>query len=203
MPRTACSSRRRCRSARTKPTSRAKADQPLVSLDHAPAGVAAAGFYSSFHNRFCEFRGLSHVRGLPRRPGPPTLVLPTGGRRMANNEQLARLMKGVDAWNAWRRENQPVRVDLRRADLSGADLEAATADRGEPVALDHRCLGGGAGTGFPVPRPLAPGSRRQALTSSLTSEQPFQHCASRRSTSSNISLHLDMLSGIYFRDSHL
>jgi uncharacterized protein YjbI with pentapeptide repeats len=42
---------------------------------------------------------------------------------MANDDQLAQLMKGVDAWNAWRQRNvQLDEPDLAEANLSGADL---------------------------------------------------------------------------------
>jgi uncharacterized protein YjbI with pentapeptide repeats len=43
---------------------------------------------------------------------------------MANDEHVAMLKKGVDAWNAWRDENPLSRADLLRANLRGADLEA-------------------------------------------------------------------------------
>ena len=41
---------------------------------------------------------------------------------MANQEQLERLIKGVEGWNKWRDENLEIEIDLSRADLSGADL---------------------------------------------------------------------------------
>ena len=51
---------------------------------------------------------------------------------MANEEHLAILKKGVDAWNRWRREHRGILPnlmaanlrdkDLRRADLVGANL---------------------------------------------------------------------------------
>ncbi|NJN87536.1 MAG: pentapeptide repeat-containing protein [Leptolyngbyaceae cyanobacterium SL_7_1] len=44
---------------------------------------------------------------------------------MANEEHLARLMKGVESWNAWVRVNYKVRPDLRDADLSKANLFGA------------------------------------------------------------------------------
>jgi uncharacterized protein YjbI with pentapeptide repeats len=49
---------------------------------------------------------------------------------MANDDHIALLKKGVDAWNAWRNENPNIRpdfsnTDLRKADLSGADLSGA------------------------------------------------------------------------------
>jgi uncharacterized protein YjbI with pentapeptide repeats len=49
---------------------------------------------------------------------------------MANDDQIAQLMKGVDAWNAWREENPSNRPDfsqaiLRRANLNRADLRLA------------------------------------------------------------------------------
>ena len=44
---------------------------------------------------------------------------------MANPEHLAILKRGVEEWNAWRKEHEEVRPDLRRANLLGADLRAA------------------------------------------------------------------------------
>jgi uncharacterized protein YjbI with pentapeptide repeats len=44
---------------------------------------------------------------------------------MANDEHIAMLKKGVDTWNAWRRENPDIRPDLREADLGGANLSKA------------------------------------------------------------------------------
>ena len=44
---------------------------------------------------------------------------------MANDEHVAILKKGVDAWNKWRRENPDIRPDLSGADLSEADLSEA------------------------------------------------------------------------------
>ena len=41
---------------------------------------------------------------------------------MANEEHLKILLEGVEAWNAWRRENREVRPDLTRAKLTDADL---------------------------------------------------------------------------------
>jgi uncharacterized protein YjbI with pentapeptide repeats len=43
---------------------------------------------------------------------------------MANDEHVAILKKGVDAWNAWRDENPNILPDLSAAKLSGADLKA-------------------------------------------------------------------------------
>jgi uncharacterized protein YjbI with pentapeptide repeats len=83
---------------------------------------------------------------------------------MANKNHLALLEKGVDAWNAWRKENVTVRLelsgahlrmaDLRMANLSGADLSETifgdtnlTDARGldsckhqGPSTIDHRTL---------------------------------------------------------------
>ena len=44
---------------------------------------------------------------------------------MPDPNHIAELMKGVDAWNAWRRENRDVRPDLRDAKLREADLREA------------------------------------------------------------------------------
>jgi len=41
---------------------------------------------------------------------------------MANDKHVALLKQGVHAWNAWRRENPLIRLDLSEADLKGANL---------------------------------------------------------------------------------
>jgi uncharacterized protein YjbI with pentapeptide repeats len=48
---------------------------------------------------------------------------------MANDEHVAILKKGVDAWNAWREKNPGIRPDLSGADLSGANLSWANLGR--------------------------------------------------------------------------
>lgn len=67
---------------------------------------------------------------------------------MANEEQLAILRRGVDAWNAWRLENQNVEVNLERAhlrwthlegvDLRGAHLEGANLEGAHLKRTDLR-----------------------------------------------------------------
>jgi uncharacterized protein YjbI with pentapeptide repeats len=47
---------------------------------------------------------------------------------MANDEQVAILKKGVEVWNAWRRENPNTLPDLREAVLSAANLNYANLD---------------------------------------------------------------------------
>jgi uncharacterized protein YjbI with pentapeptide repeats len=44
---------------------------------------------------------------------------------MANDGHIARLEKGVGAWNAWREENRDIRLDLSGVDLSRANLGGA------------------------------------------------------------------------------
>lgn len=44
---------------------------------------------------------------------------------MADPEHLAILGQGVEAWNAWRKENRKLKPDLFEADLRGADLRGA------------------------------------------------------------------------------
>ena len=44
---------------------------------------------------------------------------------MANDEHVAILKQGVDAWNAWCREKPDIRPDLSGANLSGANLSGA------------------------------------------------------------------------------
>jgi uncharacterized protein YjbI with pentapeptide repeats len=48
---------------------------------------------------------------------------------MANEEQLAVLRQGSDAWNAWRGQNLEVMVDLSSANLARADLSKAKLRR--------------------------------------------------------------------------
>jgi hypothetical protein len=43
---------------------------------------------------------------------------------MANEEHIAKLKEGVEAWNKWRRENADIRPDFRGANFSGADVDA-------------------------------------------------------------------------------
>jgi uncharacterized protein YjbI with pentapeptide repeats len=44
---------------------------------------------------------------------------------MANEERLARLKQGVDAWNAWRDENPSIEPHLTEANLTEANLSRA------------------------------------------------------------------------------
>jgi uncharacterized protein YjbI with pentapeptide repeats len=44
---------------------------------------------------------------------------------MANDEHVALLKKGVDAWNAWRVENPDIPPDLSKANLHEANLHEA------------------------------------------------------------------------------
>jgi uncharacterized protein YjbI with pentapeptide repeats len=44
---------------------------------------------------------------------------------MANDEHVALLKQGVDAWNAWRKQNPDIRPNLSGANLRGADLSEA------------------------------------------------------------------------------
>lgn len=44
---------------------------------------------------------------------------------MANEEHVALLRQGTDAWNAWRAENSDIQPDLSGADLFGADIPGA------------------------------------------------------------------------------
>jgi len=50
----------------------------------------------------------------------PTKVLPDSAT--FNPEHLAKLLEGVDAWNAWRTQNASVKPDLTRADLPKHNL---------------------------------------------------------------------------------
>jgi hypothetical protein len=64
----------------------------------------------------------------------------TSGRSLTMaREDVARLRRGVGAWNAWRTQNPARRVDLSGANLSWAKLGGADL-RGcrKPAALEHR-----------------------------------------------------------------
>lgn len=48
---------------------------------------------------------------------------------MANEEQLAILLQGVNAWNKWRRENPDATIDLKKVNLEGLDLRDANLSK--------------------------------------------------------------------------
>ena len=52
---------------------------------------------------------------------------------MANEEHLARLKQGVEAWNQWRNGNYGIKPDLTEADLRGANLSRDGPPSGEPL----------------------------------------------------------------------
>lgn len=55
---------------------------------------------------------------------------------MANEEHLAELLKGVEAWNKWREENPKVRPDFRGANINEADLRKANFRRADFKGAD-------------------------------------------------------------------
>jgi hypothetical protein len=57
---------------------------------------------------------------------------------MANPEHLAKLKKGVDAWNEWRAKNRGLTIDLTRADLGGEDLTRADLGGADLTCADLR-----------------------------------------------------------------
>jgi hypothetical protein len=58
---------------------------------------------------------------------------------MADQEQVALLKSGVEAWNAWRAAHPEVAIDLAGADLAGASLVQANLLKAH---LEHAHLGG-------------------------------------------------------------
>ena len=44
---------------------------------------------------------------------------------MANEEHLAKLREGVEAWNEWRGKNPDLEPDIQEAYLSNAQLQGA------------------------------------------------------------------------------
>ncbi len=59
-----------------------------------------------------------------------------GKGKLANPEHLKILKKGAEAWNKWRRENPAVIPDLRKADLSHANLGLAILTRANLTGAD-------------------------------------------------------------------
>jgi uncharacterized protein YjbI with pentapeptide repeats len=55
---------------------------------------------------------------------------------MANDEHVAILKQGVDAWNKWRGENPDIRPDLSKADFSGRDLRNANLSGARLIGTD-------------------------------------------------------------------
>jgi uncharacterized protein YjbI with pentapeptide repeats len=52
---------------------------------------------------------------------------------MANDDHVAMLRKGVDAWNTWRDKNLNIRPDLSGVDLSRANLGGAILAQSGPT----------------------------------------------------------------------
>ena len=57
---------------------------------------------------------------------------------MAKEEHIAQFNQGVDAWNAWRRQNPDVYPDLSGADLHAADLHEANLREAILIGADLR-----------------------------------------------------------------
>jgi hypothetical protein len=57
---------------------------------------------------------------------------------MANNEHVALLKQGVDAWNKWRDENPDIPPDLSGADLSNAKLLELDDEKFIAAPVDRR-----------------------------------------------------------------
>jgi uncharacterized protein YjbI with pentapeptide repeats len=55
---------------------------------------------------------------------------------MANDEHVAVLKRGVDAWHAWRRTNPNISPELSGADLRGWDLRTVDLSRASLIDTD-------------------------------------------------------------------
>lgn len=55
---------------------------------------------------------------------------------MANQEHLAILKQGVEAWNQWRKEHPEIQPDLSEASLSNANLSSANLNGADLHAID-------------------------------------------------------------------
>ena len=89
--------------------------------------------------------GLHHSRlwrMTLRRPPRRAMTVaraPGGAHGMANEEQLAILRQGPEAWNAWRQEHPDSKPDLIGANLGLADLSWATSSG--PASAGPTCAG--------------------------------------------------------------
>jgi len=57
---------------------------------------------------------------------------------MANSKQVKRLKRGMEGWNEWRRKNPDIKVNLRKANLEGADLFGADLREADLFGADLR-----------------------------------------------------------------
>jgi hypothetical protein len=82
---------------------------------------------------------------------------------MANEEHLALLQQGVEVWNAWRKRNWEVSVDLACVNLRGANLQGANqrfvsqrrgGTRGSILIMQSSTTAGGGSVSFSVAFPL-------------------------------------------------
>jgi uncharacterized protein YjbI with pentapeptide repeats len=55
---------------------------------------------------------------------------------MANQEQVKRLLDGVEGWNKWRQENPELTIDLRGANLKGIHLKSANLEKADLGGAD-------------------------------------------------------------------
>jgi hypothetical protein len=81
---------------------------------------------------------------------------------MANDEHVAMLKKGADAWNTWRDENPDIRPDLFGANLIGAYLGGANLSGADLVGanLTGAYLGGANLSGAYLGGSSTPSERR-------------------------------------------
>ncbi len=83
--------------------------------------VAKAMSRDEFLSQHAQLKSKEDQQRLNARFDGEEVDQETGGFR-GDPEQLAKLKEGVEAWNAWRKENPEVKIDLSGADLSGASL---------------------------------------------------------------------------------
>src|SRR5215831_551105 len=99
-------------------------------------GQATTGHRSGRSKDWLKFKNRTHRRRNARRKkigAENGRQSKWGVRCMANDEHVALLKKGVEAWNAWRDKNPDIRPDLSGAKLSrrnlrGADLSQANVN---------------------------------------------------------------------------
>jgi hypothetical protein len=75
---------------------------------------------------------------------------------MANEEHVARLKQGVDAWNTWRRENPCVSPDLSGVTIPGVNLSGANLIRvnlGRAILFEVNLNGADLGGADPAQHP--------------------------------------------------
>jgi uncharacterized protein YjbI with pentapeptide repeats len=117
-------------------------------------------------------------------------------QNMANQEQVERLLTGVEGWNKWRRENPDIAIDLEEASLIDADIRGANL--GQASLVRARLIG----TDLRVTNLAGANLERASLvfadlSGAMLSEANFSGADLERSRFSNADLNKANLGGAF------